>query len=258
MTGMERLLSYYNSASPESMQAAIVRGILKNIRRVGDLTIYDLAEICYTSPASLSRLVRKLGYKNYAYFQKDLSDAVEKYDRHNRLVSPEQKPEDESMPAYFFRTLEGLYESFKGSLDMEKVDQLVEMMHRANKVAIYSQSIYMIEFFIQSDMFMDGKICDLHQQEKDIYEHVKVLTDKDLVILVAPGAPEGFPAEKLVRLCHDSKAKVCLITESKKSAKMSSAELSIVLPGVHMAADMFVMQLCLSVVDMTYRERYLE
>ncbi len=258
MTGMERLLSFYNSTAPETMQAAIVRRILSHVQQIGDMTIYDLSELCYTSPASISRLVRKLGYKNFAYFQKDISDCVEKYDRHNRLVSPEHKPEEKSMREYFFQTLEGLYESFKQSLDEEKIDELIQMMHDAEKVAIYSYSVYLIELFLQSDLFMDGKICDVHQQEKDIFEHIKTLSEKDAVILVAPAAEEGLPVEKLIRQIHASKAKVCLITESRKTAKNGGADLNIVLPGIHMATDMFIIQLFLGVTDMVYREKYME
>ena len=154
MTGMERLLGFYNTAPPESMQAAIVRTILTNIDRVSDLTIYELSELCYTSPASLSRLVRKLGYKNFAYFQKDITDCVEKYDRHNRLVSPEAKPENKSMQSFFLDTLEELYNRFKEELDEEKTIELVNMIHEAEKVNLFSYSVYLMELFLQSDLFM--------------------------------------------------------------------------------------------------------
>ena len=86
----------------------------------------------------------------------------------------------------------------------------------------------------------------------------KELANKDLVILVSPGASEGLPSEKIVKKAHQAGSKVCLITESRSIAKNAEADLTIILPGVHQATDMFIMQLFLSVTDMAYREKYLE
>lgn len=258
MTGLERLLSYYNTSPPDSMQSAIVRNILVHVREIGDLTIFDLADLCFTSAPSISRLVRKLGYKNYAYFQKDLQDSSRKYDIHNRLVSPESKSENMEMTEFFFGTLEELYESFKKELDYGQVRELTRMMHEAEKVAIYSYSVCFTEVFLQSDLFMSGKICDLHHQEKDIMEHIKVLTGNDLVILISPAAVEGLRVEVIIREIRKTGAKICMITDSKRMARNSTAEISFPLPGVKQAVDMFIMQMFLCVADMEYRKTYME
>jgi DNA-binding MurR/RpiR family transcriptional regulator len=258
MTGMERLLAYYNSSPPDSMQSAIVRNILAHVRKIGDLTIFDLADLCFTSAPSISRLVRKLGYKNYAYFQKDLLDSVRKYDIHNRLVSPENRPEEQEMAGFFFDTLDDLYRKFREQLDYDKVHELNRIMHEAEKVAIYSYSIYFTEVFIQSDVFMSGKICDIHHQEKDILEHVKVLSPNDLVILMAPAGVEGLNIEVIIREIRNAGAKFCVITDSRRLAKNSQADISFPLPGVKQAVDMFIMQLFLCVVEIEYRKLYLD
>ena len=258
MTGMERLLAYYNTSPPDSMQSAVVRNILANIKQIGDLTIFDLADLCFTSAPSISRLVRKLGYKNYAYFQKDLLDSVRKYDIHNRLVSPENKPHEQEMTEFFFETFDDLYQKFREGLDYEKIHELCRMMDEAEKVAIYSYSIYFTEVFVQSDLFMSGKICDIQHQEKDILEHAKVLTERDLVILIAPGGVEGLHVEEVIRAIRATGAKLCLITDSNRMARNSGAEISFPLPGVKMAIDMFIMQLFLCVVEMEYRKLYID
>ena len=258
MTGMERLLAYYNASPPDSMQSAIIRNILSHVRNIGNLTIFDLAELCFTSAPSISRLVRKLGYKNYAYFQKDLLDSVRKYDLHNRVVSPDNKPDDREMTDFFFDTFDELYRSFREQLDIEKVHELNRMMHEAEKVAIYSYSIYFAEVFIQSDVFMSGKICDIHLQEKDITEHIKVLTPNDLVILIAPAGVESLHIETIIRALREMGAKLCVLTDSRRIARNSQAEISFALPGVKQAVDMYIMQLFLTVVDIEYRKMYLE
>ena len=135
---------------------------------------------------------------------------------------------------------------------------LNRMMHEAGKIAIYSYSIYFTEVFVQSDIFMSGKICDLHHQEKDILEHIKVLTPNDLVLLIAPAGVEGLRIEVIIREIRETGAKLCIITDSKRVARNSQADISFALPGVKQAVDMFIMQLFLCVVEMEYRKLYLD
>jgi len=240
MTGMERLLAFYNSTPQDSLQGAVVRNILSNITRISELSIFDLADLCFTSAASISRLVRRLGYKNYSYFQKDVADCVRKYDSHNRFVDLENKPDGTDGVEYFLDSVEGLYRQFREEMDRRKILALVGELHRAEKVAVYSYSVYFTEVFLQSDLFFSGKICDLHRQESEIFEHVKVLTKKDYVLLMSPDAAEGFDAEKIVEEIHRAGARVCIVTESKRMAGKSRADLEIILPGVKRAVDMYI------------------
>ena len=258
MTGLEKVLTYYNRVQADSMQAAIVRNILIHLKDLENMTIYDLAEACYTSPASISRLVRRMGCRNYSYFQKELVDSVRRYGMHNRLTDLEKKPEDIDLADYYFDTFEGLFHKMRKELDREKVGELTEMFHNSEKIAIYTYSTFMSELFLQSDLFMAGHICDIHSLEQEIIEHVKVLTERDSVLMMAPSCIEGVQAEKIIRLVHLKGARICMLTDSKRAEGLKKADIGIVIPGVMQAVDMYVMQLFLSIVDLEYRRRYLD
>ena len=68
MTALENLIIFYNQLSVSDSKKTILRRALPNIRRIDQLNLYDLAEICYTSPATISRLVKALGYKELFRF----------------------------------------------------------------------------------------------------------------------------------------------------------------------------------------------
>ena len=258
MTSLERLLTYYNQAQPDSMQAAIVRNILIHLKNVGEMTIFDLADACYTSPASISRLVRKMGYKNFSYFQKDLVDCMGKYDMHNRLVNLDRKPDQIPVTEYYLDTFENLFHQLRENIDADQIRRLTEMMHASEKIGIYAYSAFMSELFLQSDLFATGRICDVYAQEKDILEHIKVLTERDMVILVAPNAIEGIQADKIVTLVQRRGAKICLLSDSKRIPGFRKADLGIAVPGVLQGIDMHIMQIYLSLVALEYRRRYLD
>ena len=69
MTALENLLVFYNFLPENSTNKGVLRCCLKYLGELRSYNIYDLAEKCYTSTATVSRLVRLLGYRNYTDFQ---------------------------------------------------------------------------------------------------------------------------------------------------------------------------------------------
>lgn len=258
MTSVENMLAVYNATPADSMLRSIIRRILVNLKDVGKMTIYDLADTCYTSPASISRLVKKLGYKNYSYFQKDIVDCVSKYDHHNRFIPSDSVPEDVELPVFFMDTLEGILGNLRKNLDIEEIRRLVHAIHDSEKISVYSYTGYFAEMFLQSDIFMSGKICDVFQQENEMLGHTKVLSKKDLVILLAPKCIHGMDAEKIMDAVQEKGAKVCMVANSKHMAGLKKADLKFVFEGTLHSMDMFMLQAFLCMVVMEYRRIYID
>ena len=95
MTALENISIYYNQLPKNDTKRDILSKLLPHIRSINSMTIYDTADLCFTSTASISRLVKALGYKSYSEFQIRLNDCVQRYDYDNRflLVSRSKKQE---------------------------------------------------------------------------------------------------------------------------------------------------------------------
>ena len=65
-----RLLLFLNSSKDEDINYTIATTMLHNINHISNMQINKLADICYTSPAAISRFCRKLGYSNLSEFKK--------------------------------------------------------------------------------------------------------------------------------------------------------------------------------------------
>ena len=84
MDSIETLLTYYNRSDKNSIDHAVIEKILENIHSLKNATIYDLAEMCYSSPATISRLMRKLGFENYTEFKAQMGNALKNFRYFNR------------------------------------------------------------------------------------------------------------------------------------------------------------------------------
>lgn len=70
------LMSYVNISSSNDMYYTIAYTILNNLEKIPDISINNLAELCYTSPATLSRFTKDIGCKSFANFKQEIAIAL--------------------------------------------------------------------------------------------------------------------------------------------------------------------------------------
>lgn len=258
MTGIDNLISFYNLSEQGSMSKNILFYILQNLKELYHMSIYDLADACFVSPASISRLVKKLGYKNYSYFQKDITDCVEKYEYHNRILPNSIIQESEDIPSIFFGSANLILQNVAETLDMEKLYALVKACHESKRAAIYTFDVSFAERFLQFDFFMSGKNCAVCHLFEDMEEDAQSRTKDDLVIMVMPQQIEGPDAKKIISVLKSTKCKICIMTDSKHSNVLKQADFSIAFEGKMCAIDSFGLQSLLCITAIMYRYLYID
>lgn len=258
MTGLENIIAFYNNTPVDNMFRSVLRNILTNLEEIGNSNIYNLADMCFTSPATISRLVKKLGYKNYTYFQKDLSDCVKKYEHLNRYIPMEEIEEKEDLQDAFLNTLENLMVSFRKQIDKAQLIKLVEEVHNSKRVSIYTYGINFAEFYLQSDLFMNGIACDVYNDDKSQFENAQTLDKESIVIFVLPKCIESAAVDKTVAAVKERGAKLCVITDTKHFSILKKSDLSFTFEGQLHLIDMYILQMFLSLMSIQYRSMYLD
>lgn len=239
MTGIDRMIAIYNAAESGSMVKNVLGQIFQNLDQIDKMNIYDLADACFVSPASISRIVKKLGYKNYSYFQKDISDCVNKYDHHNRIVSMDKVKNDMNSQNIFFDTLEAILKNIKESLDEKQIIDLAAGLHMSRKIVIYVFEFSFAENFLQYDLFMSGKECAVYRYMEDMQNNIKELSESDLVLMVAPKQIEGISVREIIEKVKEKGAKVCLLTDSKNFNVLKKADYQFAFDGEMRSIDAF-------------------
>ena len=86
MNVLQNLIELYNQLSQDSTYREVVRGILTNLEEASHASIYELADLTSSSRTTIWRMLKLLGYENYADFRRALKTAVERYSYYNRLL----------------------------------------------------------------------------------------------------------------------------------------------------------------------------
>lgn len=167
-------------------ERAITDYILKNINNLHELTTEKLADETYTSKATVSRLCKKLGLKNYYEFKQSLLQEKDEWLR-IRKADSEEPLNQKSSYEDILNTVPILYDSairqVKLGLDKPQILRIFEILKKAKKVDIYGTGLMYEAAQITAFKFMNlGKetsafhglsehyvISDLNRKNKIIF-----------------------------------------------------------------------------------------
>ena len=185
------LVNFINTTSINDVYANAARKILQNIYVIPGSTITDVAELCFVSTATISRLCRKLNYESFADFKMDITMNLNYFNRDTlRLQFDHQLPQrqylhkgKEVFKAHFDNILDNLKETYE-SVSYEDLEFIVDKIHDANKVCFagnfFTQSVSMQ---LQIELSYLGKECSgMYPLEQQILT-VEGLDENDVIIV---------------------------------------------------------------------------
>lgn len=212
-----RLLLFLNSSKNEDINYTIATTMLHNIKHISDMNINKLADICYTSPAAISRFCRKLGYSNLSEFKQNALNNKNIYGINNmKTKGVSLNISREAILDNMSLEIDTEISDLKNSLDLKIIDLVIELILSTPNVSIFGTLFsQLMAQELQRKLVMVGKLIshaiDVQEQEK----LAESLTENSLAILISPTGRFTFYHERLWNKIRDSKASVIIITEGK-------------------------------------------
>lgn len=257
LTAIENLLLYYNQLPLKDSKRQILYHFLPHIKNIGSMTIRDFADICYTSTASVSRLIRAMGFKSYTEFQFQLKSSVQRYDYDNRFLLATRKKAD--MPNDMIaENLRYMVDEFQRNVDLRQTGRLVDAMHAATTVAIFSYGILFMENVLQSNLLFSGVACEIILSDQAQLEYAKNMKASDLALFICPDAVDSIvPLNNTIRTAQESGCEIAILSSTGRQPFIDAANYLYTIDGMHSIADSFALEMQLTLIDMMYRAKYI-
>ena len=213
------LMTYVNVSSNQDMYYTIAQTVLTNLNKIPSIGINELADLCYTSPATISRFCKDLNCKNFASFKHEMAIAIETLEDEIHFQKEDLHKIEED-PQYlvdkiYNDTIEAL-KFGKESINIFEIDKICRMIHDASKVHFYG---YQFNKIVASDFQL--KLLKL---KKFIYSFVERgdeiqrldLIDKDSLVVILSVRARHEIIDSLVDKVKESHPKILLITMNKE------------------------------------------
>ena len=83
--GISPLLNFFNRQGKDEAYRTIAGTLLEHISELGDMSIQNAAELCYTSAATISRVARKAGYGGFSTLKEEARQYCSEYFQGNPI-----------------------------------------------------------------------------------------------------------------------------------------------------------------------------
>lgn len=212
------LMSYVNVSSSQDMYYTIAHTILTHLDKIPDININDLADLCYTSPATISRFCKDLNCKNFANFKHEMAIALElakneihmdDYNVHRIIKDPQYL-----VNKIYSETIESL-QMVCQSIDIHEIDKICQMIYQAKKVHMIGyQFNKIISNDFQMKMLKLRKFVYAFVERGDEIQRLDMIDEESLVIIITVRARKQL-IDPLVEKIHEHSPHILLITMNK-------------------------------------------
>ena len=183
---MSRLLSIVNYGDGKEVNADIAKTILQNYNKIPELTIFDLADLCYVSSSSITRFVRTLGYDSYKQFKNDIDNTltidVDYSKRINMATAEDLKP---IYQRYTENVIENIQFTFD-HIDYRQLNRVCEMIYQAKEIALFGlEYANYVGIHFQNKMASLNRLIQLGVSDEKQLELAKRLAPHSLVFIIS-------------------------------------------------------------------------
>lgn len=181
-----RLKAYRKTAS--SSEKALIDYILKNSDQVAKISVQQLGTDTFTSPSTIVRLCRKIGFEGFKDFKKSL--IVELTLQNKTSLQEEQAIEpgdtvDRIMDKLIYKHMMSIEET-RTLIDSHVFEKCIELMHKVSTIYLFGMgSSYLVAKDLQQKLMRVNKPCvcfeDYHMQ----ILQARNISAKDLAIVIS-------------------------------------------------------------------------
>lgn len=227
------LLRYINNREKRGNNHFIAKAVLENFDEISKMTIYELAEKCFVSPASISRFIRDLGYQSFSQFKEACLEEIDiDYDYSSKFNSYSIK----EYPLFVQEYTENIRENLNfvsTSVDYKQFERINQYIFNAKKVGAFGLDFAsMIAQHLQIKMAQMGKYIEVGVAQSEQLEIVERMEGDDVALIFSLEGGYFYYNEKILTLLKQKGITVIVFT-LKKSPMIDRIANELILCGLN-------------------------
>ncbi|WAA08889.1 MurR/RpiR family transcriptional regulator [Fervidibacillus albus] len=219
-----KLLNFIESSTDQTKSEIIIAEyILRNVEKIPDMSIYELADACHTSPATITRFCQRFEnitfkeLKEYARSMLEFNDSEVDFQNLKTNIYIKQVNE------YY----DELYTSLRQTeqlLRSEEMIQVVREIYHAKKVAFFGVTFsHLIARNAQFKFIRLGKYATAYSNHENQISEANSLTSQDLAVVVSFSGETRFIVQ-LAKVLKKRRIPIIAITGNEKSFLAQNAK----------------------------------
>lgn len=255
MNVLGKLLLYQNTHPEDKSGQQMIRVILENLFKIKSITIDNLADMCYTSPSSVIRLCKKLGYKNFSGFRAEIQNILNTYELSNQPIYIETSASTCQIRQSLVDII-ACHMNFFQQLDDQLIEQAARLIHAKKECYFFSNyPSPMSVLNLQQNLIMDGKRTGYYFGEQ-IDEGIRRLTADSAAFIEATYLPREVPMLREFEQIKQTNASTILFVY-KDLGCWKNPDIKICVEGSGSRLDSHIADYFYILLSCVYRNKYI-
>lgn len=254
----ESMISLYNQNPSGDMNRNILGVMFKHLYDIPKMTIENAAGLAYTSPSSISRLTRALGFRNFTEFKYELGRSLEGYGFRNQIF-PLAELDKTDVKNSYLKKVSNILSFFSQEADLSLIEKAAALIDSSKKISISSFGHILMNIHqLQIDLIVSGKETFYSIVPDEQMEDASTLDENCLAILVVESNHDAY--RNLVALTQklwERKVKIIAIISSNDPIIEQAASLILNYPRDMTASSFLYCYLYLNLITVEYRSAYM-
>ncbi|MGT2800300.1 MurR/RpiR family transcriptional regulator [Streptococcus marmotae] len=225
ITVMAILLRLMNDSISNKTQFSIARGILKNFRQIPQISIYDLADLCFVSPASISRFVKSLGFSSFSEFKKECEGYISiDVDYSSNVLKAKGADILPLFERYTVSAKENLDYNLQ-NIDMDQIEKISDWIYKADDVVYLGlEFATILGQHYQKKMAECNKYIHLPWNFEQQREIIGDFSENSVAIIASLEGGYFYRSSEIIRMLKNKGSKVIAITMEHNSKLLRDAD----------------------------------
>ncbi len=229
------LITYVNASYSQDMYYTICYNVLLHIEDIPNISINELADLCFTSPATISRFCKALKCESFAQFKNQVKAGLKEAGKEillpaEDLVNVHLHPET-CIDMIYDKAIQSLQRG-KKSINIHEIDRLCDIIYDAKKLHFFGfQFNKILASDIQLKLLKHGKFSYAFSDRGDDTQRLELLDETSVAIVISVRGrlnPIGY----LVEAIKKRGAKVIFITLNAKSPVVNMVDNTFIVDGL--------------------------
>lgn len=256
MNIIDDLLGFYNATPQGDIYHDAVMHLMDHLNQIRNSTIYQMAEMCYVSPSTISRLCRKLGCESYSAFKEEIVHVLDHYTDFNRIVPDMMTTPQKDEYDILLDTVENSVRELH-FMDKHIYEKLADVIHSSRLIGIYSYGNTSSTVFMQNALIVAGHQVRPNNSRKPL-NNTKQFGKGSVVIFQYPYFKATEYLTKALKECSKNGATTIVITTHAPEKLKSYADFFFNFSGTQTIMDNYERDFFFNMVVIAYRKKYID
>lgn len=214
-----KLLGYVNTTTVHDTNFDIAVAMIKNYPKLRNMSISEMADICFVSKASITRFCHFMGFDNFRefnfYLQQDFKISSDYSKQFQTLLRADQQM---ALSIYRDELISNIYATVAPD-NVEKIPEIVQLLHDSERVAYFSHHfLWDIGRYFECKMMLMGRYVEQFLDYSAQLECARSLGPNDLAIVCSVGGSYPSRYSVIWNAIETSGCKILAITQNRSNS----------------------------------------